>query len=430
MAPIRLAVFTNQFPGFPVTYFARDMRALIEAGVEVDVFSLYPYDPRRWEFVPDILDERALPRERVHALDLTSALKKLDLLRLLRSGRFIRDVAAIAWASARYGPMVLAKSLYASLLAWVWARELGDRYDHVMAYWGNYPGTCAYLFHRLVGRETPFTFCVHAQIDLYENPAYLEEKLLYADNVVTICEYNVQFMREHYPATFARIADRIHVNYRGLDLREFPYRADGRSTRRILAVGRLSPEKAYDDLLRSVAELVGRGVDVELELIGDGPERDALVRLTHELGITDKVAFRGWLRVEDVRTAMQNATVLAQPSLIEGLPTVVEEAMAVGIPVVGSRVGGIPELLDNGRCGVIITPRDVAGLADAVQRLLADVDLRRTFAERARTRAEQMLDMWENGQRLADVLRSANREPVRDPVISYASIPDACAAVE
>jgi glycosyltransferase involved in cell wall biosynthesis len=430
MAPLRLAVFTNQFPGAPVTYFARDMRALIEAGIEVDVFSMYPYEPRMWEFVPDILDARALPRDRVHALSRTAVLRKLDLRRLVRSGRFLRDLAAIGLSAARFGPVVFAKSLYASMLAWVWARELGDRYDHVMAYWGNYPGTCAYVFHRLLGREIPFSFCVHAQIDLYENPAYLEEKLLYADNVITICDYNVQFLREHYPETFARVANRIHVNYRGLDLTEFPYRADGRATRRILAVGRLSPEKAYDDLLRAVAELVRRGVDVELELIGDGPERDALTRLADQLRIKERVSFRGWLRVEEVRTAMQEATVLAQPSLIEGLPTVVEEAMAVGLPVVGSRVGGIPELLDQGRCGVLTMPRDVAGLADALETVIADGALRLTLAARARARAEQMLDMWGNGRLLADVLRSTTRTSSPDRVVSYAGIPDTYAAAK
>jgi glycosyltransferase involved in cell wall biosynthesis len=407
VAPLRLAVFTNQFPGYVSTFFARDMRALIEAGVEVDVFALYPHEPHLWAYVPDILDEHALPRNRVHHLDLTSALVHLRPFALLRSPRFLRDTLAIALSSVKYGPSVLAKSLYAALLAWAWAREFGGRYDHVMAYWGNFPGTCAYLFHRLCGGQIPFSLCVHAQIDLYENPAYLEEKLLYADTIVTICEYNVRFLREQYPDTYQQIADRIHVNYRGLDLGEFPYRAEQRSSRRVLAVGRLSKEKGYDDLLRAVSVLVGRGVDVELELVGEGPERETLTRLADALEIRDKVTFRGWLQIADVRKAMHEATVLAQPSRIEGLPTVIEEAIALGIPVVGSRVGGLPELLDDGRCGVLVEPGDVKGLADGLQTLLGDPALRVMYAERARAHAEKILDMWRNGARLAEELRSA-----------------------
>jgi colanic acid/amylovoran biosynthesis glycosyltransferase len=421
VTPLRLAVFTNQFPGRVSTFFARDMRALIEAGVDVEVFALYPHEPELWAHVPDILDEGVLPRSRVHHLDLTSALTTLDPVRLARSPRFLADTAAIATSSARFGPRVLAKSMYASLCGWAWARDFGNRYDHVLAYWGNFPGTCAYLFHRLAGRRIPFSLCVHAQIDLYENPAYLEQKLLYADNIITICDYNVQFIREHYPQTYERIADRIHVNYRGLDLQEYPYRADGRLLRRILAVGRLSKEKAYDDLLRAVAELLRRGVDVDLDLVGDGPEREALVALADELGIRRKVHFRGWLLSDAVREAMLQATVLAQPSTIEGLPTVVEEAMALGTPVVGSRVGGIPELLDHGRCGILVSPRDVRGLADALQTMVSDPVLRLKFAARARIRAEQMLDMWSNGSRLADLLRTGPQKTEAAPVLSYAA---------
>lgn len=405
MTPLRVAVFTNQFPGYVSTFFARDMRALIDAGIEVHVFTLYPREPHLWAYVPEILNERALPRDRVYHLSLGQALATLNPWRLLRAPRFLRDVAAIAISAARFGPTVLAKSLYAALLSWAWARECTQDFDHVLAYWGNYPGTCAYLFHRLGARRIPFSLCVHAQIDLYENPAYLKEKLLYADNIVTICEYNRQFLRTNYAGIYERIAEKVHVNYRGLDLGEFPYRPDQRSSARILAVGRLSPEKGYDDLLRAVAELRNRGVSVELELVGEGPERKALTELAKRLRIQENVTFRGWLLSEDVREAMCQATVLAQPSTIEGLPTVVEEAMAVGIPVVGSRVGGIPELLNYGKCGMIVPPRDVPALADALQTMLVNPALRRTFAERARERAAQMLNMWENGARLAELLR-------------------------
>ncbi|MGH7568144.1 MAG: glycosyltransferase family 4 protein [Gemmatimonadales bacterium] len=406
---MRLAVFTNQFPGHVNTFFARDMRALIEAGIEIDVFAIYPQDPRLWTYVPEILNERVLARDRVHHLSLGRSLSSLNPWRLLRSSRFLRDVAAIGYAAARFGPVVLAKSLYAALLAWAWARDFGHQYDHVLAYWGNFPGTCAYLFHRLAGRPIPFTLVLHAQIDLYENPVYLTQKLLYAHSIITICEFNRQFLQAHYGPIYEQIAHKIQVNYRGLDLGEFPYRPDQRSPRRVVAVGRLSKEKGYDHLLQAVAELLRRGVDLELELVGEGPERAALTALAARLRITHKVTFRGWLVFADVQRAMLRAAVLAQPSLIEGLPTVVEEAMALGTPVVGSRVGGIPELLDEGACGMLVPPGDVPALVDALEALLTDPARRLTYAERARRRAEQQLDLWRNGARLADQLRSMTR---------------------
>ncbi|HEX9704684.1 MAG TPA: glycosyltransferase [Gemmatimonadales bacterium] len=403
---MRLAVFTNQFPGRTSTFFARDMRALIEAGLEVDVFAIYPSEPRLWTYVPDILSESVLGRERVHHLTLARGLRSLNPWRLLQTPRFLRDTALIGSAAARFGPVVLAKSLYAAMLAWTWARDFGRQYDHVMAYWGNFPGTCAFLFHRLLGREIPFSLWLHAQIDLYETPVFLSEKLLYADKIVTICEFNRRYIATHYSAIYERIESKIHVNYRGLDLREFPYEANHRCVRRVLAVGRLSPEKGYDNLLRAVARLLGQGIEVELEFVGDGPERRSLVELADHLRIAHAVTFRGWLTFEDVRRAMLGAAVLAQPSSIEGLPTAVEEAMALGTPVVGSNVGGIPELLDQGRCGALVPPGDVGALTDALRALLTNPGLRLCYAERARQRAEVMLDLWTNGARLADQLRS------------------------
>lgn len=403
--PLRLAVFTNQFPGRVSTFFARDMRALIEAGIEVDVFALYPLETELWQYVPEILSPEVLPRERVHHLTLREALATLSPWHLLRTPRFLGDMAAVTRSSLRYGPGVLAKSLYAGLMAWAWSRDFAGRYDHIMAYWANFPGTCAYLLHRLAGEGVPFTLCVHAQIDLYETPAQLDTKLLHADNIVTVCEYNREYIRRHYAPIYDQIADRIDVNYRGLNLRDYPYQPDGRSPRRVLAVGRLSPEKAYDNLLRATALLRSRGVDVELEIVGDGPERDALHALARTLGLDEHVVFRGWLHPDEVQRSMLTATVLAQPSHIEGLPTVVEEALALGIPVVGSRVGGIPELLDEGACGIIIPPGDVPALASALETALMDPSLRATFAERGRRRAEELLDMWTNGARLADQIR-------------------------
>jgi colanic acid/amylovoran biosynthesis glycosyltransferase len=421
VAPYRVAVFTNQFPGRVSTFFARDMRALIEAGIEVEVFALYPLEAELWTYVPELLSERELPRSRVHHLTARQALAMLRP-RLLVTPRVLRDVARITWSALRYGPRPVAKSLYAMLLGAAWSRDFAGRFDHVLAYWGNYPATCAYLVHRAAAPALPFTLCVHAQIDLYETPVFLREKLLHADDIVTVCEYNRAYMREHFADVWARIADRISVNYRGLDLRDYPCRIEGRAARRVLAVGRLSPEKAYDVLLRATAELARRGVEMELVIAGDGPERDSLVALASQLGVTDRVTFRGWLKPDAVREEMLEATVLAQASHIEGLPTVVEEALALGLPVVGSRVGGIPELLDQGACGTIVTPGDVAGLADALQAQLEDPELRRTFAERGRAHAEEILDMWRNGVALADQLRgnaSVPALPMPEPVPTY-----------
>jgi len=259
-------------------------------------------------------------------------------------------------------------------------------------------------------RPVPFSIWVHAGTDLYRSPVYLREKLSYADGVITCCEFNRRFLEERY-ADAGRIAAKVYVSYHGLDLAAFPYRPDGRPARTVLAVGRFARAKGFDHLLRAAGALSARGAPIDVELVGDGPERAALTALARDLGLAERVRFRGWLPFAEVRQAMSRATILVHPSpgLGDGLPNVLREAMAVGTPVVASRVAGIPEALDDGRCGVLVPPADVAALADAIAGVLADEDRRRQFAARGRRRTEELFDAWRNGSRLADHLRAMRR---------------------
>jgi colanic acid/amylovoran biosynthesis glycosyltransferase len=408
---MRLAVFTTRFPGRVSTFFARDMRALIDAGIEVEVFPIHRNDPSLWSYVPEILNDRVFPRDRVHHLASRALLRSFSGARMDRALDFLRDTAAVGSSAARAGVPPLAKSLYVVPLAWAWAAHFADRYDQVFSYWGHYPATCACLAHHLAGRPIPFTFQLHAGADLYFNKVYLRQKLLYADSIVTVCEFNQRYLQEHFGDIYDRFAHKIHINHMGVDLSEFVYAPENRDPRRVIGVGRFVRTKGYDYLIRAIAELLGRGVDVQLELVGDGEEAGALRDLARELGIADHVTFRGWLNSDGVRLAMRQAAVFVHPSsgLGDAKPNVVEEAMAVGTPVVASQVSGIPELLDHGRCGILVPPKDVPAMAAGIERLLADPALRRTQAEAARRFAENALDLWRNGARLAEHLRSVER---------------------
>ena len=410
---MKLAVFTSKYPARVATFFERDMRSLLEAGVEIDVFPIHPLDPRMWRYAQPLLDAAVLPRDRVHHLGFFRSLGRTVAGPRRGFGRFLRDAAAVSAAALRYGPGSFAKTAYVLPKAWAAAGRYADRYDHVLAYWGNYAGTCAYLFHRLQRRRVPFSLWVHAGTDLYFRPAYLRQKLEYADNVITCCDFNRSFMLERYRAVAHRLAPKIHVCYHGLDLPVFPYRPDGRPAGKLIAVGRLARDKGFAYLLRAVAVLASRGSTVTLEIVGDGEERGSLERLTRQLGLGDRVTFRGWLRFAEVRSAMGQATVLVHPSdrLGDGLPNVLREAMALGTPVIASRVAGIPEALDDG-CGVLVPPRDVGALADAIALVLGDAALRRSLAQRARTRTEQQFDMARTGPRLAEVLRRSPPEAI------------------
>jgi len=406
---MRLAVFTSKYPARVSTFFERDMRALLDAGVELDVFPIYPPDPRLWRYSLDLLGETVLPRSRVHHIGLLQSGWRARPWRGL--GTVLRTAAAVGTAAVPFGVSTLAKSLYVLPKAWAWAAEHADRYDHVLAYWGNYAATAAHLFRQLIKRPISLSVWLHAGTDLYLRPVYLREKLRDADGVITCCEFNRAFITEHYGSSVPGLAERIYVCYHGLDLAAFPFRPDGRPPARLLAVGRLAADKGFAYLLRAAKVLSERGHAVEVEVVGDGPELGTLRRLAESLGIAPRVRFRGWLRFDEVRLAMSQATILVHPSarLGDGLPNVLREAMALGTPVIASRIAGIPEALDDGRCGVLVSPGDVAALADAIEQLLGDPTRRNELARRARQRTEQKFDVWRNGARLAERLGATRR---------------------
>lgn len=400
---MRLAIFTSKYPARVATFFERDVRALLAAGVDVDIFPIYPVDAGLWRYSDGIV-----PRRRVHHVGLASALARLRVWPFERVRTFLRDAAGVTASAARFGAGPLAKSAYVFPKAWAWAHRFPNTFDHVLAYWGNYAGTCAYAFHRLTGGTTPFSIWLHAGADLYYQPVFLRRKLAYADRIITCCEFNRGFLQQHFPALTEDLGAKVHVCYHGLDLPAFPFAPNHRRPGRIIAVGTLERLKGFDDLLRAAQRLARRGVTVEIELVGDGPEARPLRALADALGIADRVTIRGWLPFPEVQAAMQRATVLVHPSpeLGDGLPNVIREAMAVGTPVIATRIAGIPEALDDGRCGVLVPPKNVPALADAIAALLPDESRRQRLAELARRRTEALFDMWRNGARLAELLRT------------------------
>jgi len=408
---MRLAVFTNQFPGRVNTFFARDMRGLIEAGVEVHVFPLYPLDHGLWRWVPKILDRDVLPRHRVHHVSLG-----------LCGSRQIRGLiplaAAMAAEGARYGLAPVLKSFYSLAKTARWHHLFGTGWDHLLAYWGNYSAACAYAFHQLTG--VPYSILLHAGTDLYRNAIFLRQKMLHARHVLVVCDFNRQYIREHYADIYPALAPKIDVHHLGLDLSVLSFSPGGRPEAKLIGVGRLAKGKGFDDLLRAVRCVRDRGLDVEVELVGDGPEAEALRRLAVRLGLEAQVRFLGWLAPDRVPCMIRGATALVHASVwqrdgnLDAVPTVIKEALAVGTPVIASNIAGIPELLDQGRCGLLTRPGDVPSLTAAIESLLRNEALCSRLAMAGRQYAETHFDLWRNTRVLARLL-SAHR-PV-DPAI-------------
>ena len=156
----------------------------------------------------------------------------------------------------------------------------------------------------------------------------------------------------------------------------------------ILAVGRLSSEKGHAILLQAAARLekMNEAPDFRVVVVGDGPEQENLQRLTARLGIGQRIVMEGFQ--PDVRPYYCLSTLLALPSYSEGSPNVVLEAMAAGLPIAATAAGGVPEILEDGVTGLMVTPGDPQAMAEAILRILRDKALASRLAAAARSCAQ------------------------------------------
>jgi glycosyltransferase involved in cell wall biosynthesis len=220
-----------------------------------------------------------------------------------------------------------------------------------------------------------WSFTAHGT-DFYDDMAErLAVKVRRAAFVASVSDFGrSQLMRlvdeGHWP--------KIRLVHCGLDPRWFsaPERnGHVRSPLRLLSVGRLAPEKGHAILLEAVAEVTRRDVAVQLEIVGGGERLDSLERVAAELGIADRVEFAGQVGQHEIQERYAAADVFCLSSLGEGLPVALMEAMASELPVIASRIHGIPELVVEGENGLLVSPGRPDALADAIEALAGAPEL-------------------------------------------------------
>jgi glycosyltransferase involved in cell wall biosynthesis len=170
----------------------------------------------------------------------------------------------------------------------------------------------------------------------------------------------------------------------------------------ILTVGRLVAVKAHGVLVEAFAALVAAGVDARLTLVGDGPRSDALEARVRDRGLSDRVTFAGRVGQDEIGAFYKAADVFCLPSFAEGVPVVLMEAMASGLPVVSTAVNGIPELVEDGVSGLLVVPGRSDLLAAALRKLADDPALRAELGEAGRARVAESFEVDACAAQLAE----------------------------
>jgi glycosyltransferase involved in cell wall biosynthesis len=195
--------------------------------------------------------------------------------------------------------------------------------------------------------------------------------------------------------------NKLHVVRCGLAFDALPRRpAAGRPTKRFISVGRLSPEKGQAGLLEAFASVCAKSPELELMLVGDGPEALRLKDMAGRLGIKDRVRFAGRCSEDEALRHIADSDVLVLSSFMEGLPIVLIEAMALGTAVIASRVAGIPELVEHESTGLLFTPSNWEELAGCMHRLVADDRLRNQCVKRGKDVVSASFDVLQSAAQL------------------------------
>ncbi len=393
-----LAYLLKKFPRLSETFILNELLAQERLGREIHVFSRRPPDdePRH----PELASLRATvetlpPKGEIDPWELLVSDEQNPDDLLGRLGRLVRE--ARSWRHPRV-PFLLVEALH----VFKRTRELGIAHQHV--HFATDSAVVALLVKELGGPT--YSLTCHAK-DIYRrtvDPAMLDRLVRGSAFVVTVCDANREYMgRQISEEALAK----VHRLYNGIDLTTFAADGARREEGLVLGVGRLVEKKGFHVLLEALAILLRRGVGLSALLVGDGEERSRLEARIGELGIGERVRMLGPRDQAEVRALMSRATVLVQPSLVgqdgnrDALPTVLVESLAMELPCVSTPVTGIPEILDQGRCGVLVPENDAPATADAIEALLRDPARRARIAADGRRRAQELFDARKTARELS-----------------------------
>lgn len=399
----RLAYLVSQYPTLSMIFVIREVVELRRLGFDIAVASIN--DPDRSHAALSSVEQRE--REKTHYIKsqgLSGAFAALLGCLLRYPAGFLRGLACVF----RWGGLDL-KRLFMQLMYFTeglmvgrWLQASGHGHLHV--HLGNEAATVGMYVKRVFG--TGLSMTIHGPDEFYDSRAQLvREKVEAADFICCISHFaRSQLMKASDPVHWHKLV----VCRLGVDMDEFPLtrRAEQREgPLRVLCVGRLTPAKGQHILLSAIQELHQRGRPVELRVVGGGVDADSLQRQSAQLQLGDIVHFEGPVNPDRVRSFYERADVFVLPSFAEGIPVVLMEAMAMGVPVISTTVAGIPELIRHAQDGLLVAPSDSTGLADAIESLLLDPDLRDRFAASARARVESLYNLRANVAHLGDVFR-------------------------
>jgi len=400
-----VAYILDRFPTVSETFVLNEIVALEQQCVEVIIYS-------RFKGEDGTFHEQA--RDLVKSMNTLDTLSKTAKVLagfqvLLKSPiRFIRTMSRLRYRSIDNPWLILG---FCSFLA----REIkGRKVQHIHSHFAGQAAELAMYVSFLTGIS--YSFTTHGY-DIFDfPPGNYSYRSRFAKFVVAVSEYNRRYLIEH----FSILPEKIRVVRCGVDTRLFR-RTEPLLGDTILCVARLRPVKGLQYLIEACSVLKEKGIALECNIVGEGSERPALEDMISRYGLGQHVRLMGARSQVDIFSYLNTARLFVLPSLSEGIPVSLMEAMAMELPVVATQITGIPELVTDGMNGFLVAPRDPEALAARIEQLLSEPSLAVEFGKNGRRKVEDEFDLKKNAKSLEELFVQNERNASLQAVQNRAS---------
>ena len=420
--PLRVVYVLLHFPFLTETFIAEEIRSLREQGVDVKIVSLL--EPGDGPAQP--VSERLLPHCQ-YTLGLTSSVLWYAQLHyfLFANQRYFSLLYTLFFVHGTFSPLLILKRLTIFLKAVSVAYQLRNESIALFhAHFAWLSGVGAWVCATLL--DKPFTVTTHAY-DLYASTdlvALVAEK---ADHVITISQYN----KFHLANSEICPASKISVVHCGINLEQFVAVADEESLHaaslheegqplRIISVGSLNHKKGHEYLIRACHYLKEQNLHFVCTIVGRGKEERNLCDLIEQFHLQNEVKLLGALANNEVIALYREQDIFALAAVVapngdrDGIPVVMLEAGAQGLPLISTEVSGIPEVAQSGYTGVLVQSKDVTALAQAVLYLASNPALRRQLGKNAQALVHAEFNISRCTHRLITIFQNVVNDPVAD----------------
>ena len=396
---VALAYLASEYPAVSHTFILREIQQLRQSGIAIRTASIRPPLPGAGGFT----------EAESHEAAGTFYVKTRNPLRIVldHAGCLLRRPFAYLAGlllAFRLGGLDLKAVLY-HLLYFIEAVVVGEwmrrnSLTHLHVHFANAAATSALLLKRVYG--IPYSITVHGSDEFYATDLYrLREKIAGASFLRCVSKFcRSQLMKAGSPDDWGK----MEVCPLGVDPDLFrPRRAPAGGALHVMCVSRLVPAKGHTVLLAAMAILVKRGRRVHVDLVGDGPYRQAFESEAARLMVAAHTTFHGSVNQHRVLELLESADIFVLPSFAEGVPVCLMEAMAMEIPCVSTIIAGIPELIQSGKEGLLVPASDPESLASAVEMLMDDPELRFSLGREGRRKIVESYNLRTNVERLVSI---------------------------